>query len=139
MNYHSYYIYNRSWRLLYKLLSSHIVFLLSRQASQFKYANFPNFQTVCYPSNFIWWQISFWKTNPWSQNITFTHIATSYGRRLITSHISSPIAGFAGNSWRDGSKQFPKASWILKWASFRYVFGSFQSFSWGIPVDSLEA
>ena len=138
MNYRSDYMCNRSWHLLYKLLSSYIIFLLSTlQNSNMQI--FQIFKQYVTPLISFDNKYSVWKRKPQSANITFTHIATSYGRRLITSHISSPIAGFAGNSWRDGSKQFPKASWILKWASFRYVFGSFQSFSWGIPVDSFEA
>lgn len=31
-------------------------------------------------------------------NLEVCNLPTSYGRRLITSHISSPIAGFAGSN-----------------------------------------
>jgi len=51
-------------------------------------------------------------------------IHTSYGRRLITSHISCPTAGFAGINCKEGSRHDPNASSILNLASFKCSLGT---------------
>ncbi|KAF3662157.1 hypothetical protein FXO38_11330, partial [Capsicum annuum] len=48
---------------------------------------------------------------------------TSYGRRFISSQISSPTAGFAGINCKEGSRHAPNAASILDLASFRCIRG----------------